>query len=387
MQNSKILVVDDDQSIRYLLQLFLKQEGFSVITAEDGFAALEAVKNNKIDLILMDIMMPEMDGFETSRRIIAMKGAEHIPIILITAKKRDTRDVIRGLEDGAVEYLNKPVEKEELIARVKSMLRIKHLNDKNRELLDKVLEQQKLMDKEFAIARKVQIAMLPSPKQGAFGSKCRIDTYYKAHEFIGGDMYDFLNYDEDRLGVIVADVSGHGPSAAMIMAVLKTLLINETADRPSPSILMERLNEKLIQMTPSEYYATLCFCLIDFAKNTITYTCAGHPSPFISNEKREDIIQFKNHGLISGMFNSTTYTEETLDIQKGDKIFLYSDGIFEVFGKDGTIYGQERLKEFLKSNRNLPNKEIMQKLISVLDDYWDKTTERDDEVIVLIEIL
>ncbi|MBI3814683.1 MAG: response regulator, partial [Nitrospinae bacterium] len=219
MDNSTILVVDDDQSIRYLLELFLRQEGFSVITASNGFAAIEAVKNNKIDLILMDIMMPEIDGFETSKRILAMKGAEHIPIILITAKKRDIRDVIRGLEDGAVEYLNKPVEKDELIARVKSMLRIKHLNDKNRELLNKVLEQQKLMDKEFAIARKVQIAMLPSPKQSVFGNKCIIETYYKAHEFIGGDMYDFLDYGEDRLGVIVADVSGHGPSSAMIMAV------------------------------------------------------------------------------------------------------------------------------------------------------------------------
>jgi serine phosphatase RsbU (regulator of sigma subunit) len=387
MDKSKILVVDDDRAIRYYMEALLKRNGFSVITAGNGIEAIEIVKNNKIDLILMDIMMPGMDGFEATRRILEIKDAGYIPIIFLTAKARDVKDVIQGLKEGAVEYLNKPVDADELLARVKSMLRIKHLNDKNIELLNKVLEQQKLMDNELDIAKRVQTAMLPSLEKFAFADKCKIEVYYNAHVFIGGDMYDFLSYGKDRLGVVVADVSGHGPSAAMIMAILKTLLINESNDLPPPSILMERLNKKLFHITPHEYYVTLCLCLIDFSEGTLRHISAGHPSPFIFSKEREDIIQFKNYGLIAGMFDSEQYTEEEINVKKGDRIFLYSDGIFEVFGKDEKIYGFDRLKEFLKTNRHLSNREIIEKLVSELNDYWDKITERDDEVIVLIEIL
>ena len=386
MKQSKILLVDDNPDNIYLLEVILQSQSFQTLSAGNGREAIEIVKKGNVDLILMDVMMPEMDGFEASRHIRNMNETTHIPIIMMTAKKRELGDVVRGLGEGALEYLTKPFEEEELLARVKSMLRIKHLYDDNRALLDKVLKQQKVMEQELKVAEKVQYAMLPTAADfPRFSGRCTVETFYRATASIGGDYYDFLKYDDNRVGLLIADVSGHGPSAALIVAMLKTLLISEKDDCPSPGEMMARLNKKLITMIPDDHFLTAFYCVLDIEKNMLTYSRAGHPSPFLVNGEKPEVRELDSLGSIVGMFDDAEFGEATVPVGKGDKIFMYSDGIFEVPGKDGNLYGLQKLKELLSANRAKPIRELIETVIKDVDGFWDGESQRDDVAVVALE--
>lgn len=388
MEKPNILLVDDNPDNIYLLEVILQSRDFNTLSAFNGRQAVELVeKSRNIDLVLMDVMMPEMDGFEASRRIRNRPESAHIPIIMMTAKKRELSDVLRGLDEGAVEYLTKPFEEEELLARVKSMLRIKKLHDHNRELLDKVLKQQKVLDMEMETAKKVQYAMLPSPASYPGREKCLIDAYYRAAISIGGDLYDFMEYGPGRAAFIIADVSGHGPSAAMITAVLKTILINECVQRPSPAELLRRINSKVMAIIPEDHFITAFIGVADFTAGALTYSRAGHPPAFLFGDSRESLHELDAEGTILGFFDDAEFEEKTVPFAKGDKLFLYSDGIFETQGKEKGLYGMARLKNFILAHRGETGHVLLEKLNAEVDAYWDGETVRDDVAEAVVEFL
>ncbi len=385
MKQSKILLVDDSPDNIYLLEMMLQAKNYRTLSAQNGREAIQMVKSSgDVDLILIDVMMPEMDGFEASRNIRNMVESAHIPIIMMTAKKRELMDVVRGLDEGALDYLTKPFEEEELMARVKSMLRVKHLHDDNRILLEKLQKQQKMLEQELKVAEKVQYAMLPLDADCP--AKCKVDAYYRATASVGGDYYDFLRYDDDRTAFMIADVSGHGPSAALIVAMLKTLLLNEKWDFPSPAKMLARLNEKLLPMIPEDHYLTAFYCIVDTAKNTIVFSRAGHPTPFLFGGGKEDVMPLDDgHGSIVGMFENAEFGEATVSFSKGDKLFMYSDGIFEVPDSNGEMYGLRALKEMVCANRDKSGKEMIETIIKDVDAYWNGESQRDDVAVLVLE--
>ena len=386
MSKPSILLVDDNPDNIYLLEVILQSRNFKTISAANGREAVDAVLANPgIDLILMDVMMPEMDGFEASRHIRNRSESAHIPIIMMTAKKRELGDVVRGLDEGALEYLTKPFEEDELLARVRSMLRIKRLHDNNRELLDKLLRQQKLMDVELKIAEKVQYAMLPAP--GAYPAKDRItvETYYHATASIGGDFYDVMEYGAGKVAFLIADVSGHGPSAALIVAMLKTILVNEAASRPSPADLMTRINKKITGLIPEDHFVSVFFAVADLDARTLTSCRAGHPYPMLFSAARTEIVSLDPPGTIIGMFADAVYGESAVTLAPGDKLLLYSDGIFEVPNKTGELYGLQRLREFVLKHRNEDCRGLLDKMNAEVDAFWDGETIRDDVAELAVE--
>jgi sigma-B regulation protein RsbU (phosphoserine phosphatase) len=331
------------------------------------------------------VMMPEMDGFDASRIIRNLKESAHIPIIMMTAKKRELEDVVRGLDEGAVDYLTKPFDEEELLARVKSMLRIKALYDDNRNLLDKVLKQQAVMEKELKVAEKVQLAMLPS-LDTIKSDKWKIHTFYRATVDVGGDFYDIKNYGDNRTAFFIADVSGHGPSAAMIVAMLKALLMTEGWDLPPPSEIMRRLNKKLASMIPEEHFVTAFFCVADSVKGEITYSRAGHPAPVLVGPNNERMRLLESTGVVLGMFDDAEFGQATEKFAKGDKLFMYSDGLYEV-QSGSEIYGFGRFKELVNSFREKNGKEIIDSVMGEVDSFWDGESSRDDMAAIAVEFL
>ncbi|MBI5178034.1 MAG: fused response regulator/phosphatase [Nitrospinae bacterium] len=387
MKRSHILLVDDNPDNIYLLEVILQARNYATVAAGNGREAITAVENGDIDLILMDVMMPEMDGFEASRHIRNRPESAHIPIIMMTAKKRELTDVVRGLDEGALEYLTKPFEEEELLARVKSMLRIKHLHDDNRELLDKVLKQQKMMEQELKVAEKVQYAMLPDTNRCPCDTgKCRVDAFYRAATSVGGDFYDILDYGKNRAAFLIADVSGHGPSAALIVAMLKAQLINEKHDLPSPAEMLRRLNKKLLPLIPDDSFITAFFGVMDMEALTFTYSRAGHPPAFIVGINGQ-VRDCDAPGTIMGMFEVVDFSEKTEQMESGDKLFMYSDGIFEVPDKEGNLFGMHRLRNSVVARAPLPGKEMLAAVVKEADAYWDGETVRDDVAAVVLEIL
>ncbi len=389
MKNSNILIVDDDLDNIFLLEVILKNHSFVTVPATNGLEAVEAVKNNDIDLILMDIMMPKMDGFEASRSIRNMERSAHIPIILITAKRRESGDVIRGLEEGALEYLTKPFDENELIARVKSMLRLKHLHDDNMKLLKKVKKQQDQMQMDLRVAEIVQRDMLPSEEHLSNFKNCGIAAHYKAATNIGGDMYDVFEYGKDRTAFVLADVAGHGPAAALIMALLKALIQSESLDYPTPRELALRLNAKLTKMTPETHFVTCFFGIADFSKNELTYVTAGHPPPYLVGKRDNAPGVLKSTGSLIGIFDNGNafFEEETVNFQKGDKLVLFSDGVYEASNSEGNQYGIERLAKLVKAERQKTAQEMTDEIVADVESFWNQNDEQDDIAIVTVEFL
>ncbi len=386
MEKPNILLVDDNPDNIYLLEVILQSRSFNTLSAGNGREAVEAVQANPhIDLILMDVMMPEMDGFEASRHIRNRNESAHIPIIMMTAKKRELSDVVRGLDEGALEYLTKPFEEEELLARVKSMLRIKRLHDHNKELLDQVLAQKKMMDMELKTAEKVQYAMLPDPAEYPAKDRLAIVAHYRAAASIGGDFYDVAEYGPGKVAFFIADVSGHGPSAALIVAVLKTIIINESGDRPSPAALMARVNARILPMIPEDSYVTAFFAVADLEAHTLTFCRAGHPHPLLFSAARDEVVPLDSEGTIIGMFEEAGFGETTVTCRPGDKMLMYSDGIFEVPDRSGENYGLHRLREFVQRHRAEPCHVLLEKLNAEVDGFWDGETIRDDVAEVAVE--
>lgn len=380
-------MVDDSPDNIYLLDLIMQGQNFHTLTATNGIEAVESVKNNSIDLILMDVMMPEMDGFEASSKIRNMKDSAHIPIILITAKKRESEDVIRGLGEGAVEYLTKPFDDEELLARVKAMLRIKHLHDNNKELLAQITQQQYQIEMELKMAESVQRQFLPSEEAANRISGCKIKAHYSAASTIGGDIYDFIDYGDGRIAFMLADVTGHGPAAALIMALVKALIDSENSDRPEPNVLAQRLNAKLLKMIPDTHFITLFFAIADTNKKEITYITAGHPAPCIIAPRLDEPVVLKNNGSLVGIFSEeeSFFNKDTLNYETGDKLLFFSDGVYEVRDKNSVMYGLKRIYDSMHLMKNSSVTDIADSLLANVKAYWDGSSELDDIAIVAVE--
>ncbi len=382
---ANILIVDDMEMNRDLLRDVVSIMGHNSHLAENGVKALELMLDEPPDLVLLDILMPVMDGYEVLRRMKEDSRFQHIPVIMITALD-NIDSAVKCLEKGADDYIVKPFSHALLTARIRGSLHKKRLEDQNRELLNEVMAQQKVLNHELKLAEKVQMAMLPLKEHNKRYPGCSIETFYRAASSIGGDFYHFTEYGDRKIAFFIADVSGHGPAAALIVAALKTTLDNESLDRPSPARLMERLNRKLIPIIPEGRFATAFFCVADFGKKNLTYTCAGHPPSFLFGPKRDETTYLGARGPWIGMFDDEEYREDTVTFGHGDKLLLYTDGLFETEGRDGEPYGLDRLKKIIDDSHSSSCKKIIDLLVYEADNFWDGESERDDIALVAIEL-
>ena len=219
-----ILIVEDNPASLDIMQARLTANNYEVITATDGEEGLVMAREKQPDLILLDIMMPKMDGLEVCRRLKGDPSLPFMPIIMVTAKV-DSKDVVAGLEAGGDEYLTKPVDHAALVARVKSMLRIKELHDT-------VLEQSEQLKVQLKTATKIQSLFWPKiPELKAGGSIWAVSV---PATYVGGDLYDVIPLPDGSLLTYVADVSGKGVPAALIMAALSTRIRSEALLQATP---------------------------------------------------------------------------------------------------------------------------------------------------------
>src|SRR5210317_1774723 len=243
-----ILIVDDNPANVEILQMRLMANNYDVITATDGEMGLTIAREKLPDLILLDIMMPKMDGFEVCRKLKGDSALPFMPIILVTAKT-ESKDVVAGLEAGGDEYLTKPVDHAALVARVKSMLRIKSLHDT-------VLEQSTQLKKQLKTATKIQTLFWPEiPELEAGGHIWAVSI---PASYVGGDLYDVIKLSDGSLLAYVADVSDKGVPAALIMAALSSKIRSESRIHNDIGQLLSSINSSMYNLISDEgFFATI----------------------------------------------------------------------------------------------------------------------------------
>ena len=342
-----ILIVEDNPASLEIMQVRLEASDYRVITATDGEEGLAKAQSSLPDLILLDLMMPKMDGLEVCRRLKNNDRLPFMPIIMVTAKT-DTKDVIAGLEAGGDEYLTKPVDHGSLVARVKSMLRIKELHDT-------VIAQSTQLENQLKTASKIQTLFwpeLPAPEGGI-----RTWAVSQPASYVGGDFYDAIILSDKSVLAYVADVSGKGVPAALIMAAVSTKIRAEASLQQNLNLILRAVNGSMYELASTEgYFATVLLLKYWPRMRKIEMIRAGHINPvLVSPTGVREISGLK--GVSLGVMEEVDYELAELVLEPGESLLLFSDGVSEAENASVEQFGYQRLIDQLSTSKSFPHGE------------------------------
>jgi sigma-B regulation protein RsbU (phosphoserine phosphatase) len=342
----RILVADDNPENLDLLTRRLRQQGHDVMGAADGRIALDLLDREPFDLLLLDIMMPHVNGFEVLSVLRAKDRLRDLPVIMISALD-DIESVVECLKLGAVDHLPKPFNPIVLNARITASLSVKRLRDKARAYLDQI-------EAELKIARDIQLMMVPTdfaaadhpPSMSVYGS-------LSPARRIGGDLYDFFYGADRKLYFFIGDVCGKGIPAALYMTRAKTLfrIIAEQAGRGESAAdaasILQRVNRELTRDNPSMMFVTALLGVLDCTTGAVELANAGHPMPVTIRVGGSASMVEVTPGLPLGLMEEHIFGAQDIRLAPGTTLFLYTDGVTDMMDAEDVQFGDERLLEAL----------------------------------------
>lgn len=336
----RILIVDDDQFNRELIAMYLTKRGFNRLEfAVDGASALRQVKDSPPDLLILDIMMPGLDGYEVCQRLRAEPDGDVLPILVQTGLDKP-EDRARVFEVGATDLVTKPINRCELLARV--VIHLEH-----RLLVRGLRDYRKAMKREMASARDMQHALMPK------GTEIRrleerynveLASYFQSSSEIGGDLWGLVELNDRQFGVYTVDFSGHGVAAALNTFRLHTMLDSLDDVSTAPALVMTEMNTRLCHVLARGQFATMLFGVVDVARGSFTYTAAASPRPFLRAAPGAPIERLDSAGVPLGIDAGATYEIRQAPFGNGALLFAYSDALIEAERTaDGTMFDEDAL--------------------------------------------
>lgn len=383
----RILIVDDEPFNLDYLEQELSDLDYELLTAANGQEALEKIKSASPDLVLLDIMMPIMDGFAVLEQVKDDPAIRNIPIIIISANN-DLPSVVKGIQKGAEDYLPKPFEPVILHARISASLDRKRLRDQEQLYLQS-------LENEMNIARKIQKDFLPPEMPEVNGWE--IAAYFKAAKFVAGDYYDAFTLPNGSLVFLVGDVCGKGVGAALFMTLFRSLLRatsiagyfsqeNESANL-SPARRIEQAVSITNHYVSETHYQNLVFStifisIVDADDGTLTYINGGNEAPLLL---RADggIEQLKPTGPVIGFMGDASFTVGETRMEKGDSLLAFTDGIPDSKNPQDEFFGHERLMEGIKSGISSCSDRV-NNLGAQLDQFIGSADQFDDITILAL---
>lgn len=328
--NAAILVVDDMEFNRMLICDILEREGFTnLIQASNGVEALHLVDTQRIDLIILDLVMPEMDGFTFCKTMRDRKMARRIPILVQTAMG-DSEERLEIFNIGASDLIMKPINPTELILRL--CLHIVYAFSFN-----ELIEYQKRMEEELELAEQAQRSLMPDAatteslmqSHGMF-----ISSYYQPSLKIGGDLWNVAPINENRLAIYAIDIAGHGTTAAINAFRLHSLIHVEALRDLSPAEYLQQLNVHAAKIFKPGQFAAAFFATIDLAENTLEYASAAFTTPMIFSPELKEIRSLPSNGVPIGVIGNAAYTNVKKKFLPNDTLLIYSDALIETRRKE-----------------------------------------------------
>lgn len=334
-----VLIVDDTAMNREVIAGYLKFAGFwNIEFANDGIEALERIDASNPDLVVLDIMMPRMDGIEVCRRLRAEAETEDLPILVLTALS-DPADRAAIFLAGASDLISRPIDRVELVARVRLQL-------ERRLMLGRLMRDQHRLRAELRAAASVQIGLMPSSAmqreiEGRRGLE--FGSYVETSSELGGDFWGLTEIDEDRVGVYIVDFSGHGVTAALNTFRLHTL-IHEFRDLGAePTRFVTAINLSLNELLPPGSFATMLYGIIDVSRGSFSYIGAGSPAPILRNEPGGPARFAASSGVPLGITPSASYECLEVPFPPHAMVFLCSDGLIDIVNEAGIRADEEEV--------------------------------------------
>ncbi|MEW6235650.1 MAG: SpoIIE family protein phosphatase [Candidatus Omnitrophota bacterium] len=362
----------------------LEKGGYELFIEESPKAIQEVMRNIEPDLVLMDYSMTEKIEDDLCKEIkkYSVERGKFIPIILLFTLS-DFDNKLAGLDNGADDFLIKPPSPKELLARVRNLLRVCDLQDNLRETNVRLERAQRIIEREINIVGQIQRSFLPR----TFPShpNLRLAARYQPSTQAGGDYYDVVSLDENRWGIVIADIAGHGVSAAVVMALTQMAVKEFSSDANSPQEALKIFNEKLNRHLSSEHFVTMFYSILDLRTMELTYASAGHyPMMFYSaHEHRVKMLEIEP-GFPLRTFNSERYEQKNETLKPGDKILLFTDGVTDVFNLEKEFYGVERLKETFLRNCDTSPEVLVQTIYHDTEIFRKGKTRLDDFTLMVI---
>ncbi|MCG5061711.1 PP2C family protein-serine/threonine phosphatase [Limnoraphis robusta] len=349
----KILVIDDDTVIRELLRRTLKKQGYDVSVASNGEEGIQKAQELRPALIICDWIMPRLTGIEVCRHVKLNPELSTTQFFLLTSLG-SISDRVKGLDAGADDFISKPIEMNELYARVRAGLRLHQLSQD-------LQTQKQLLEAELAEAAEYVQSLLPLPTS----TPLKIEAKFIPSRQLGGDCFDYRWLDADYLSIYLMDTAGHGLRATLPSISVLNLLRSRTLPNINyyqPSDVLKALNSTFQMSYQNDKYFTIWYGVYNRKTHKLTYASAGHPPAILlSGQQDQNSLQvkrLKTPGMPVGMFLEAEYSDDCCEIKNPSDLFIFSDGVYEIHQPDGSMWGLDAFINLLidcNCDHSLPN--------------------------------
>jgi sigma-B regulation protein RsbU (phosphoserine phosphatase) len=375
LSECRVLLVDDVKANVDVLVEALRGE-YKLSVALDDEQALQAVERNPPDLVLLDIVMPGIDGYEVCRRLRANEPTRELPVMFLSSLE-DVKHKARGFEVGGNDYLTKPFEALEVRARARSLLKAKAYADAVKAAAER----------ELRVAREIQMGLLPSDLDARTrGTGLDVHAVLEPARQVGGDLYEVLRLDGDRVLVALGDVSGKGIPAALFMAVTMTLLRSMARQCARPDEVLRRVNDELVEQNARGMFVTLQLLLFEDGGRRVTCASAGHHEAALVTPGGAPKLVFPPSGRVLGLMPANDVAGETMELGPGQSLVLFTDGVSEAYDPAQELFGEERLLEHLARAGAGCAKETTLGVLEAVRRHAAGTPQSDDVTIVTVRV-
>lgn len=378
LSGTRILLVDDTKANLDVLGALLESEGYRIILAPSGEIALRSAARAQPDLILLDVMMPGLDGYEVCRRLKADPKTAEIPVIFITANDQ-LEGLVEGFEVGGVDYIHKPFRDREVLMRVRNILLTRRLFEQNKAYQQK-------MEHELKTAHELQMGLMPSAPPVLDGFA--VAGSCTPAEEVGGDFFQYFAQDDGTVAIALADVTGHAMAAAVPLMTFNGVLESKMELGVAPAELLGQLNRSIHRVFADRTFACFLMAWLDPARRIVQLANGGCPYPLhyrASTSEVEEIDVGNAYPL--GTRADTQYPLRSVALAKGDRVVFYSDGLIETMNAAGDIFGDERLAACVATGAKagLNPEELRAHIASEVRRFAGQRPPEDDCTIIVLE--
>ncbi len=362
----KIIVIDDEEQIRKLLVRILSSAGYDVVTASNGKEALDILPSVSVDLIMLDMNMPEMDGLSFLRKV-KDNNLTHVPVLMVSGEHNPDH-IVESYKLGVYDFIRKPEQTEVMLKRVENGLKIGEMINFN-----------EFIRVELLMARKLQKYLFPEPNANT--DRVKINTWSMPLSDIGGDLYDYVIFRDGRVIFFIADVSGHSISASLFTAIVKMVFRNALQKTDIPGDIMTMMNHELTGNLPVESFVTAFCALFNPSTRELMYSNAGHPNPYCLNG--DEFIQLEGNDSFLGPIAGADFETHAIQLNGPTSIFAVTDGILDIIDSYDLPVGEKLVSDILVMKEKTPVEKfrMIQKFVTGPD-----VVVNDDCTLMLVDL-